>query len=66
MINMTMDYAIITQNLTKDFGNVIAVKNLNLKIQYGKTYGILGPNGAGKTTTVRMLNSIISPTSGTA
>ena len=63
---MTMDYAIITQNLTKDFGNVIAVKNLNLKIQYGKTYGILGPNGAGKTTTVRMLNSIISPTSGTA
>jgi len=63
---MTMDYAIITQNLTKDFGNIIAVKNLNLKIQYGKTYGILGPNGAGKTTTVRMLNSIISPTSGTA
>ncbi len=63
---MTMDYAIITQNLTKDFGNVIAVKNLNLKIQYGKTYGILGPNGAGKTTTVRILNSIISPTSGTA
>ncbi len=63
---MTMDYAIITQNLTKDFGNVIAVKNLNLKILYGKTYGILGPNGAGKTTTVRMLNSIISPTSGTA
>jgi len=66
MIKMTMDYAIITQNLTKDFGNVIAVKNLNLKILYGKTYGILGPNGAGKTTTVRMLNSIISPTSGTA
>jgi len=63
---MTMDYAIITQNLTKDFGKVIAVKNLNLKIQYGKTYGILGPNGAGKTTTVRMLNSIISPTAGTA
>lgn len=63
---MTMDYAIITQNLTKDFGNIIAVKNLSLKIPYGKTYGILGPNGAGKTTTVRMLNSIISPTSGTA
>ncbi len=63
---MTMDYAIITQNLTKDFGKVIAVKNLNLKIHYGKTYGILGPNGAGKTTTVRMLNSIISPTAGSA
>lgn len=63
---MADSYAIVTQNLTKDFGNVIAVKNLNLKIQYGKTYGILGPNGAGKTTTVRMLNSIISPTAGTA
>jgi len=37
-----------------------------LKIRYGITYGLLGPNGAGKTTTVRMLNSIISPTSGTA
>jgi len=39
---------------------------LNIKIPYGQTYGLLGPNGAGKTTTVRMLNSIISPTSGTA
>ncbi len=37
-----------------------------MKIPYGKTYGLLGPNGAGKTTTVRMLNSIISPTSGNA
>ena len=37
-----------------------------MKIRYGITYGLLGPNGAGKTTTVRMLNSIISPTSGTA
>jgi len=39
---------------------------LNIKIPYGQTYGLLGPNGAGKTTTVRLLNSIISPTSGTA
>ena len=60
------DYAITTLNLTKDFGNVVAVKDLNLKIRHGITYGLLGPNGAGKTTTVRMLNSIISPTSGTA
>ena len=58
--------AIKTTNLVKSFGNVIAVNNLNLKIPYGCTYGLLGPNGAGKTTTVRMLNSIISPTSGTA
>ena len=63
---MIKEYAIITENLTKNFGNVVAVKNLNLKIPYGKAYGLLGPNGAGKTTTVRMLNAIISPTSGTA
>ncbi|MFW9819515.1 MAG: ATP-binding cassette domain-containing protein, partial [Candidatus Thorarchaeota archaeon] len=44
----------------------MAVNNLNLKIPYGITYGLLGPNGAGKTTTVRMLNAIITPTSGTA
>jgi len=59
-------YAIITNNLTKNFGKVVAVKNLNLKIPYSLTFGLLGPNGAGKTTTVRMLNSIITPTSGTA
>lgn len=39
---------------------------MNLKIPFGATYGLLGPNGAGKTTTVRMLNAIISPTSGSA
>jgi len=65
-IKISEKYAIITNNLTKNFGNVIAVNNLNLKIPYGSTFGLLGPNGAGKTTTVRMLNSIISPTSGTA
>jgi ABC-2 type transport system ATP-binding protein len=63
---MLKDYAIITENLTKSFGNILAVDKLNLKIPYGKAYGLLGPNGAGKTTTVRMLNAIISPTSGTA
>ncbi|MFX1480409.1 MAG: ATP-binding cassette domain-containing protein, partial [Promethearchaeota archaeon] len=42
------------------------MEKLNLKVPYGVTYGLLGPNGAGKTTTVRMLNSIIRPTSGTA
>ncbi|UCD01879.1 MAG: ABC transporter ATP-binding protein [Promethearchaeota archaeon] len=60
------NYAIRSKDLTKKFGNIIAVNNLNLKIPYGITYGLLGPNGAGKTTTVRMLNAIISPTAGTA
>jgi ABC-2 type transport system ATP-binding protein len=63
---MIQEHAIITENLTKSFGNVVAVNNLNLKIPYGKTYGLLGPNGAGKTTTVRILNAIIGITSGTA
>jgi ABC-2 type transport system ATP-binding protein len=66
VIKIETKYAVLTQNLTKDFGNVVAVNNLNLKIPYGKTYGLLGPNGAGKTTTVRLLNSIISPSSGGA
>ena len=65
-IKISENYAIITNNLTKKFGKVIAVDNLNLKIPYGSTFGLLGPNGSGKTTTVRMLNSIISPTSGNA
>jgi ABC-2 type transport system ATP-binding protein len=63
---MSKTYAIKTQNLSKNFGNIRAVNGLNLQIPYGKTYGLLGPNGAGKTTTVRMLNAIISKTSGNA
>ncbi|MFW9999232.1 MAG: ABC transporter ATP-binding protein [Candidatus Hodarchaeota archaeon] len=65
-MKISTNFAIITKDLTKKFGDLVAVNNLNLKIPYGKTYGLLGPNGAGKTTTVRMLNAIISPTSGTA
>lgn len=63
---MSKAHAIRTQNLSKNFGNVLAVDKLTLNIPYGKTYGLLGPNGAGKTTTVRMLNAIISKTSGNA
>jgi ABC-2 type transport system ATP-binding protein len=63
---MTEIYAIRTTELTKSFGNIRAVNKLNLEIPYGKTYGLLGPNGAGKTTTVRILNAIISKTSGNA
>ena len=65
-IIISNNFAIKTKGLTKHFGNIVAVNNLNLNIPYGITYGLLGPNGAGKTTTVRMLNAIISPTSGTA
>ena len=63
---MSKAHAIKTEDLTKSFGNILAVNKLKLNIPYGKTYGLLGPNGAGKTTTVRMLNAIISKTSGNA
>jgi ABC-2 type transport system ATP-binding protein len=55
-----------TKSLTKKFGSVLAVDNLNLDIPEGEVFGFLGPNGAGKTTTVRMLTSLISPTLGSA
>ena len=51
-------------NLTKDYGTVLAVNNLNLRIASGEIYGFIGPNGAGKTTTIRMMGGIIEPTSG--
>jgi ABC-2 type transport system ATP-binding protein len=55
-----------TENLTKKFGEVLAVDRLDLEVNEGEVFGFLGPNGAGKTTTVRMLTSLIGPTSGTA
>ena len=55
-----------TQNLSKQFNTTLAVDNLNLDVSEGEVFGFLGPNGAGKTTTVRMLTSLISPTSGSA
>jgi ABC-2 type transport system ATP-binding protein len=55
-----------TENLSKKFNTTLAVDNLNLEVNEGEVFGFLGPNGAGKTTTVRMLTSLIGPTSGTA
>jgi len=51
--------------LTKKFGNLIAVDNLELNVFRGDVFGFLGPNGAGKSTTIRMLLSLIKPTAGT-
>jgi len=58
--------AIETRALTKRFGDVVAVDELTLEIPQGTIYGFLGPNGAGKTTTMRMLTTLLRPTSGTA
>ena len=55
-----------TENLTKKFGDILAVDHLSLDIPEGEVFGFLGPNGAGKTTTVRMLTSLIGPNEGTA
>src|SRR4030043_35568 len=55
-----------TENKTKRFNTTLAVDNLNLEVPEGEVFGFLGPNGAGKTTTVRMLTSLIGPTSGGA
>jgi len=51
-------------NLTRKFGNLTAVNNLNLEIEEGEIFGLVGPDGAGKTTTMRLLTGILDPTSG--
>lgn len=63
---LTSDNSITTKALTKVFGHFTAVDSLNLNVRGGELFGLLGPNGAGKTTTVRMLCTLIEPTSGTA
>ena len=55
-----------TENLTKKFGDLIAVDAVSLSVSEGEVFGFLGPNGAGKTTTVRMLCCLIAKTSGEA
>ena len=56
--------AIETRGLTRLFGKVLAVSELDLQIKAGSVFGLIGPNGAGKTTTLRMLAGLLEPTSG--
>lgn len=58
--------AIKTVNLTRKFGELTAVDNLNIEIQEGEIFGLVGPDGAGKTTTMRLLTGILEPTAGEA
>ncbi|MDD2447748.1 MAG: ATP-binding cassette domain-containing protein [Tissierellia bacterium] len=60
-----MEYDIETFALTKNFGDIVAVDNLDVQVKTGTIFGLIGPDGAGKTTTMRMLTSLISPDSGT-
>ena len=57
---------IIAEGLVRHFGDVQAVKGINLEVKAGEIFGFLGPNGAGKSTVVRMLTTLLRPTSGTA
>ncbi|MGN6506877.1 MAG: ABC transporter ATP-binding protein [Tepidisphaeraceae bacterium] len=61
-----MATVIKTVNLTKRYGNVVALANLNLEIQEGDCFGFIGPNGAGKTTTIKILATLLQPTWGEA
>ncbi|MCB0918885.1 MAG: ABC transporter ATP-binding protein [Actinobacteria bacterium] len=58
--------AIETSGLTKTFGDVVAVSDLNLVVEPGEIFGFLGPNGSGKTTTIRALLAYLRPTAGSA
>ncbi|MDD5492457.1 MAG: ATP-binding cassette domain-containing protein, partial [bacterium] len=53
-------------NLTKRYGKLLALDNLNLDISPGEIFGFLGPNGAGKTTTVKLLCGLLKPSQGQA
>lgn len=63
---MRKNPVITTTRLTRRFGQVTAVSDLNLEVYAGEIFGFLGHNGAGKTTTVRLLNGILTPSDGTA
>jgi ABC-2 type transport system ATP-binding protein len=57
--------AVETLNLTRQFGDLRAVDEIDLRVERGTFYGFLGPNGAGKSTTIKMLTGLLAPTSGT-
>ncbi len=66
MIEHSKEILLKISNLSKQYGDFHAVKDLSMEVYRGDVFTILGPNGAGKTTTIRMLMGILCPTSGTA
>jgi ABC-2 type transport system ATP-binding protein len=58
--------AIETKELTRRYGDLVAVDHLNLRIPFGAVFGLLGPNGAGKSTLIKMLTTLLPPSEGTA
>jgi len=61
-----MSYSIELSNVTKNFGKVVALKNINLQVNEGEVFAYIGPNGAGKSTTIRVLLGILKATAGNA
>ncbi|HEX4262865.1 MAG TPA: ATP-binding cassette domain-containing protein [Verrucomicrobiae bacterium] len=59
-------FDIEVENLVKRFGDFVAVKGVSFSVQHGEVFGLLGPNGAGKSTLIRMLTTLVPPTSGAA
>jgi len=59
-----MSFAVEVENLVKVFGNVRALDGLSFKIKRGEIFGVIGPNGAGKTTSLRIVSTLLLPTSG--
>ena len=55
-----------TKELTRRFGDLVAVNAMTISVEAGETFGLLGPNGAGKTTAIKMLITLLPPTSGDA
>ena len=63
---MSKEFAIEARGLTKRFGDLVAVSQLDLDVPRGEIYGFLGPNGSGKSTTIRMLCGLLMPSDGSA
>ena len=62
----TSEPALAAEHLTKRFGDRVAFEDVSFEVGYGEVFGFLGPNGAGKTTTVRVLGTLLAPTTGSA
>ncbi len=63
-VDLIMDFMIEAKDLTKKYGDLMAVDGLNIGIKKGEVFGFLGPNGAGKTTSIKMMVGLLRPTSG--
>jgi ABC-type multidrug transport system ATPase subunit len=64
MSDKTNEVIVKIEHLTKKFGKLVAVNDLNLQIHRGEIFGFLGPNGSGKTTTIGMLLGLVKPSAG--